>query len=168
MNTDEVERYIIKFIVLIFRFKSNVLVYLAAAVSDFYIPRSELPEHKIQSSKTGLELKLKPVPKCLGRLRAEWCPEAFIVSFKLETDISILNLKCKRSLENYKQNVVVGNILDERKNSVSVIKSDGEVGVISLKPGVEEIEELIIECLEGLHTDFIEKKKMSEKDLHLV
>jgi len=141
-----------------------VLIYLAAAVSDFYIPKSELPEHKIQSSKTGLELKLKPVPKCLGKLRSEWCPEAFIVSFKLETDINILNFKCKKSMENYKQNVVVGNILDDRKNSVSVMKSNGEVNVINLKPGIEEIEELIIEYLEGLHTEFIDKNKVYQKD----
>ncbi len=141
-----------------------MLIYLAAAVSDFYIPKSELPEHKIQSSKTGLELKLKPVPKCLGKLRSEWCPEAFIVSFKLETDINILNFKCKKSMENYKQNVVVGNILDDRKNSVSVMKSNGEVNVINLKPGIEEIEELIIEYLEGLHTEFIDKNKVYQKD----
>ncbi len=145
-----------------------MVLYLAAAVSDFYIPKSELPEHKIQSSKTGLELKLKPVPKCLGRIRSEWCPEAFIVSFKLETDIGILNLKCRSSLENYKQDVVVGNILDDRKNSVSVMTANKEVKVISLRPGVEEIEELIIECLVGLHTEFINKKIMSEKGVHLV
>jgi len=145
-----------------------VVLYLAAAVSDFYIPKSELPEHKIQSSKTGLELKLKPVPKCLGRIRSEWCPEAFIVSFKLETDIGILNLKCRSSLENYKQDVVVGNILDDRKNSVSVMTANKEVNVISLRPGVEEIEELIIECLVGLHTEFINKKIMSEKGVNLV
>ena len=30
------------------------------------------------------------VPKMLGTLRSKWAPEAFIVSFKLETDEQIL------------------------------------------------------------------------------
>lgn len=137
--------------------KSNVLLYLAAAVSDFYIPKAELPEHKIQSSKTELQLNLKPVPKCLGKIRLEWCSQAFIVSFKLETDVNLLNEKCKRSLANYKQDVVVGNILEKRKESVSVMKSNGDVNVIRLSPVVEEIEELIIGYLENLHTEFIKK-----------
>ena len=61
----------------------NALIYLAAAVSDFYLPKNEMPTHKIQSNVNGLELKLKPTPKLLGKLKAEWCPSAFITSFKL-------------------------------------------------------------------------------------
>ena len=30
------------------------------------------------------------VPKMLGTLRREWCPEAMVVSFKLETDDKLL------------------------------------------------------------------------------
>ncbi len=33
------------------------------------------------------------VPKMLGTLRSTWAPEAFIVSFKLETDEQILKSK---------------------------------------------------------------------------
>ena len=33
------------------------------------------------------------VPKMLGTLRSAWAPEAFIVSFKLETDEQILKSK---------------------------------------------------------------------------
>lgn len=33
------------------------MFYLAAAVSDFYIPASEMPEHKIQSSNGPLQVK---------------------------------------------------------------------------------------------------------------
>lgn len=32
------------------------MFYLAAAVSDFYIPVSEMPEHKIQSSEGPLQV----------------------------------------------------------------------------------------------------------------
>lgn len=34
------------------------MFYLAAAVSDFYIPTSEMPEHKIQSSNGPLQVSV--------------------------------------------------------------------------------------------------------------
>lgn len=34
------------------------MFYLAAAVSDFYIPASEMPEHKIQSSNGPLQVRV--------------------------------------------------------------------------------------------------------------
>lgn len=36
---------------------SSVMFYLSAAVSDFYIPVSEMPEHKIQSSEGPLQVR---------------------------------------------------------------------------------------------------------------
>lgn len=33
------------------------MFYLAAAVSDFYVPASEMPEHKVQSSEGPLQVK---------------------------------------------------------------------------------------------------------------
>lgn len=52
-----------------------------------------MAEHKIQSSEGDLTLSLRATPKCLSALKAEWCPDALIVSFKLETDQSILMKK---------------------------------------------------------------------------
>ena len=47
--------------------KKSAIIYLAAAVSDFYIPEAELAVHKIQSADhSNLELCLKPVPKMLS------------------------------------------------------------------------------------------------------
>jgi hypothetical protein len=79
-------------------FRQNACFFLAAAVSDFFVPPQEMQEHKIQSaaSKGGddaLELRLKHVPKCLPLLRREWAPHAFVVSFKLETDPDMLMKK---------------------------------------------------------------------------
>jgi phosphopantothenate-cysteine ligase len=76
------------------------MFYLAAAVSDFFIPPGEMEEHKIQSAAhDGLVLRLKNVPKCLGLLRHTWAPEAFIVSFKLETDPDMLLKKAQGAIE---------------------------------------------------------------------
>jgi phosphopantothenate---cysteine ligase (ATP) len=118
---------------------SKSLFYLAAAVSDFFIPRDRMVEHKIQSSdiiergdrQTDMELELDtrtanaqskklvvnldPVPKFLKRLVDGWAPEGMIVSFKLETDPSILISKAHYSLERYSHHLVIGNLLSTRK-----------------------------------------------------
>ncbi|RMJ20452.1 Phosphopantothenate-cysteine ligase, partial [Aspergillus sp. HF37] len=48
---------------------NRALFYLAAAVSDFFIPRDRMEEHKIQSREGGasrqLVINLDPVPKFL-------------------------------------------------------------------------------------------------------
>ena len=81
------------------------LIYLAAAVSDFYIPRTQMPNHKIQSSNGPLSLSLQLVPKMLGPLVSLWAPNAFIVSFKLETNGNILETKARESLLKYHHHV---------------------------------------------------------------
>lgn len=76
----------------------SALVLLAAAVSDFYIPEGEMTEHKIQSRHGNLELVMKPVPKMIGMVTREWCPAAFTVSFKLETDQALLVPKVRGAM----------------------------------------------------------------------
>lgn len=125
---------------------ANALFYLAAAVSDFFIPRDRMAEHKIQSSEvpvmdgdvyTGLHedephsgskklvVDLDPVPKFLHRLVYGWAPEkSMIVSFKLETDPSILVYKARTSLQRYSHHLVIGNLLSTRKWEVVFVTPD--------------------------------------------
>ena len=130
----------------------GALLYLAAAVSDFFVPPERMAEHKIQSTDAADSVKkpaaketappkedeeeetfdnfdsspavprskrlivdLDPVPKFLKNLVDGWAPEGMIVSFKLETDPSILVHKAKYSLERYQHHLVVGNLLSTRK-----------------------------------------------------
>lgn len=117
----------------------KALFYLAAAVSDFFLPRDRLSEHKIQSSQTDtagddvepgsfenpntsqrkqLVINLDPVPKFLKSLVDGWAPEGMIVSFKLETDPSLLVSKAQNALERYSHHLVIGNLLSTRKFEV--------------------------------------------------
>ena len=117
----------------------KALFYLAAAVSDFFLPRDRLSEHKIQSSQTNnagdevesgsfsnastsrgnqLMINLDPVPKFLKSLVDGWAPEGMIVSFKLETDPSLLVSKAQQALERYSHHLVIGNLLSTRKFEV--------------------------------------------------
>jgi phosphopantothenate-cysteine ligase len=130
---------------------ANALFYLAAAVSDFFIPRDRMAEHKIQSSEvpaviedshssdiyTGynedqpshrskkLIINLDPVPKFLHRLVDGWAPEgSMIVSFKLETDPDLLVYKARTSLQRYSHHLVIGNLLSTRKWEVVFVTPD--------------------------------------------
>jgi phosphopantothenate-cysteine ligase len=140
-------------------------LYLAAAVSDFYIPPHALSTHKIQSSKKNrkqtsktttaaaattannntnqkpeaekdasvpptcpeedeadtMELTLYHVPKQLGKLRKEWAPQAFITSFKLETDMDLLEYKARQAMHSYDMHLVCANLLQHRNEWVYMI-----------------------------------------------
>ncbi|MCJ1259877.1 hypothetical protein MMC24_007716 [Lignoscripta atroalba] len=124
---------------------SDALFYLAAAVSDFFVPKDKLAEHKIQSTEAGYQsgpggvngmpssrsgkkliIDLDPVPKFLKRLVDGWAPEGMIVSFKLETDSSILISKARTALETYSHHLVIGNLLSTRKWEVVFVSPNAE------------------------------------------
>jgi phosphopantothenate-cysteine ligase len=65
------------------RLQSRAMYYLAAAVSDFFIPSKKMVEHKIQSRGGGLTLELDQVPKFLKPLVSSWAAKGLIVSFKV-------------------------------------------------------------------------------------
>ncbi|KAI9655835.1 MAG: hypothetical protein M1821_005270 [Bathelium mastoideum] len=127
----------------------KALFYLAAAVSDFFVPQDRMVEHKIQSSEEfakshstngegskkpaahtegkSLIIDLDPVPKFLKQLVDFWSPEGMIVSFKLETDPSILTQKAEHALKKYSHHLVIGNLLSTRKWEVVFVSEDGGV-----------------------------------------
>ncbi|PWN89537.1 DFP-domain-containing protein [Acaromyces ingoldii] len=120
------------------------MYYLAAAVSDFYVPSQKTPEHKIQSGKGSLVIEMDQVPKVLKPMVQQWAPEGYIVSFKLETDQDLLIPKARAALERYGHQVVVGNDLHRRKFEVVFVEPDSsqEEGYretwIKLKPPLAE------------------------------
>lgn len=65
------------------RLQNKAMYYLAAAVSDFFIPSEKMAEHKIQSRDGGLTLTLDQVPKFLQPLVSNWAAKGLIVSFKV-------------------------------------------------------------------------------------
>ncbi|XP_066493401.1 phosphopantothenate--cysteine ligase [Tiliqua scincoides] len=139
---------------------SSAMFYLAAAVSDFYIPASEMPEHKIQSVDGPLQITMRMVPKMLSPLVKEWAPQAFVISFKLETDPSILISKARQALDKYHHQVVIANMLESRRTSVIVVTREAETQLSLSEDEVAqgvEIEEKIVNYLETEHTAFIEK-----------
>ncbi|KAL0068140.1 Phosphopantothenate--cysteine ligase cab2 [Marasmius tenuissimus] len=119
------------------KMKRKALYYLAAAVSDFFLPRRRMAEHKIQSGKGSLLIEMDQVPKILKPMVDEWSKDGYIVSFKvritpalrilaltpvlspqLETDPALLIPKARAALERYGHQVVIGNDLHRRKFEV--------------------------------------------------
>lgn len=136
-------------------FGSHGMFYLAAAVSDFYVPWKDMAEHKIQSATGPLDMRLTQVPKMLSVLSREWASSAFCVSFKLETDADILLKKADAAMNKYQMHVVVANLLATYKEEViAVTKSEKTV---IRKPGQDDdMEEQIVDLLVHKHTEYIE------------
>ncbi|KAI9142915.1 DNA/pantothenate metabolism flavoprotein [Paraphysoderma sedebokerense] len=142
--------------------KERVMYYLAAAVSDFFIPKQKMAEHKIQSGDGTLNLSMDQVPKFLKPLVAEWANNGFIVSFKLETDPALLHSKSLQALHRYGHQIVIGNILSTRKRVVHLITNSENQIVELSKDQVDnavEIESLIVPELVRRHEIWIAQKK---------
>ncbi|KAL1919462.1 uncharacterized protein VTP21DRAFT_2155 [Calcarisporiella thermophila] len=104
----------------------RAMYYLAAAVSDFFIPEEKMALHKIQSGDGALTLHMEQVPKMLKPLVDDWAKNGFVVSFKLETDPNLLIPKARNSLHRYGHQIVVGNLLTTRKACVWLVTRDGQ------------------------------------------
>ncbi|PAA78968.1 hypothetical protein BOX15_Mlig022706g1, partial [Macrostomum lignano] len=128
----------------------RVLLYLAAAVSDFYVPFGSLPEHKIQSSAGEPSIRLHLVPKLLGNLVRETLPGSLVVTFKLETDERLLKGKAKGALANYGHHVVVANLLQSRREIVWLYCRGGDCRTVR-RDGADEIEGDIVDFLADYH-----------------
>ncbi|KAI5481571.1 phosphopantothenate-cysteine ligase [Pseudohyphozyma bogoriensis] len=139
------------------------MYYLAAAVSDFFIPTTRMSEHKIQSGKGSLTIEMDQVPKVLKSMVDEWSNEGYVVSFKLETDKSLIIPKSRAALERYGHQVVIGNSLTNRKYEVVFVepepKPETYVRIREEEVGedgsVKEIEEDIVAKLVGMHEEWI-------------
>lgn len=130
--------------------QSRLMFYLASAVSDYTLEHPPCT-HKLKSNEASLDLHLVPVPKILGELKRK-LPKAFLVSFKLETDSSLLLPSCHKSIEKYNVDRVVGNLLQTRKKEVKLVSRDS-CETIQVNSGY--IEEEVIEVLTKDHENFM-------------
>lgn len=137
--------------------EKRAMFYLAAAVSDFYVPWKSMVEHKIQSASGPLDMRLVQVPKMLSVLRNDWVPMAFCISFKLETDSNILLEKAEKALKKYKMHLVVANELSTRKEVVVVVTSREKISVLRDKNEADaDVESPLIKLIVEKHSSYIE------------
>ncbi|KAL4453000.1 hypothetical protein ABPG73_004778 [Tetrahymena malaccensis] len=139
-------------------YSKNMAIYLAAAVSDFYIPIDKMVSHKIQSTdnESGLVVKLDNVPKCLKKIK-ELANEAKVISFKLETDNTILKDKVFSSFKKYGVDIIIGNLLSNTRFEVYLYQKVSETNNLENdiicehikqdKDSIQLIEQKLIESL---------------------
>lgn len=158
----------------------RALFYLAAAVSDFFLPEDKMAEHKLQSGKGTLALEMDQVPKVLKPLVQEWMPEGYIVSFKvcicsflspvpvadlwplsqLETDPALLIPKSRAALARYGHQLVIGNELHRRKYEVVFVertKSPSHLRLQATNENNSATETPPLEKSETQNEEFIER-----------
>ncbi|XP_008801026.2 phosphopantothenate--cysteine ligase 2 [Phoenix dactylifera] len=132
------------------------MFYLAAAVSDFYVPWESMAEHKIQSAVGPLDMRLTQVPKMLSVLRREWAPSAFCISFKLETDPDILLQKADAAMRKYGMHVVIANALATYKEEVIFVTKGGRTTVRRHNKD-SDLEEQLTDLLVETHSEYIKQ-----------
>jgi phosphopantothenate-cysteine ligase len=153
--------------------KHRACIFSAAAVADFYVPYEEMSQHKIQSRDVPdeqLVIKMKQTPKCLKTLTLDWCPNAFIVSFKLETDASIINKKVNDAITKYHVDVVLANLLSTYVHDIYIHYNDytknrevssGRLISVDPKNGnnlEQRLEAKVVDELIERHNIFIQKQ----------
>ena len=144
---------------------SKCFVCLAAAVSDFFVPVDLMPENKIQSREIitndngDVILCLKHVPKALELVKKRWFPEAFILSFKLETDHEKLITKSLDSIRLNGVDAVLANQLQNRYSQVNLLSQSGTlIEDIKLEDQHQELDrDCIGPRLITIHAEYISK-----------
>lgn len=107
-------------------------------------------------------MQLDQVPKMLGKLTADWSPHAFVVSFKLETDETILQRKAEGAMKKYHVNLVVANILQTRKDLCYIVHKLTEdtfkMTKLTRPNNSHNIESVVIKEIWSHHSKFVERK----------
>ena len=85
-------------------------------------------------------------------MKAKWCPEALCVSFKLETDIKILESKARGSIAKYGMDLVVANELHSRRVK-ALIYNKKDLEVCECKPD-EYLEDKIVNSIVAAHNKY--------------
>ncbi|EAK87868.1 phosphopantothenoylcysteine synthetase [Cryptosporidium parvum Iowa II] len=130
-------------------FPGNFIFFLAAAVSDFYIPENLLPKNKISSS-SGISLDLENEPKTpsitlelystpkYARYIRNKLPLCFLVLFKLETEYEILFKKSDNLLKICDANVICANLLQDRRDHVIILTANSKTEIKKMSGPIEE------------------------------
>ncbi len=131
----------------------RALLFLAAGLSKMFIPRQDLTPPSAAILDQGKEaLKLSPVPHVLRAARQSWCPQAFLVAFKLANDSVSLVEGAHRQLERHGLHMVVGNTVQDRGRRVLLVTEREETNLVS--PKEQELEPSMVRAVVRNHKQF--------------
>ncbi|OII72051.1 phosphopantothenoylcysteine synthetase [Cryptosporidium ubiquitum] len=148
-------------------FPDSFIFFLAAAVSDFYIPENLLPKNKISvSSDASLDFENEPktpsitlelysTPKYAQHIRDK-LPYCFLVLFKLETEFETLFKKSDILLKKCDANAICANLLQDRRDNVIIFTPNSRT---EIKKTSDPIEEAIVSNIISLYKKYLVNKK---------
>ncbi|KAF7459326.1 phosphopantothenate--cysteine ligase [Cryptosporidium felis] len=149
------------------KFSKNVIFFLAAAVSDFYIPEKLLSHNKISINSCEnldldsedltpcLKLDLYSSPKSVHYIR-DSSPNSFLVLFKLETEVEVLLDKSMNLLSKYNADVICANLLHDRRDKVTILTRDSRIEL--KKVDDDPIEKSIVANIISIYRQFFNNK----------
>lgn len=86
----------------------------------------------------------------LGALRTTWAPQAMVVSFKLETDETLLEKKARNAIQMYDVHMVIANMLHTRKDKVNLVLPASTVQ-LNRPEGENIIEKILVDKIVQAH-----------------
>jgi len=143
--------------------KYDVLLHCMAVLD--YVPEEHW-EGKISSQKRRLTLRLKRTPKVIERIK-DWDPQVYLVGFKLESGVSLEELKRRAvdSLIRSRADLIVANDLrsiEQGRHKAFIINREGRIERV--EEGKEEIARGLVKLL-GVKLK--ERKKNVEREDNL-
>ena len=99
-------------------------------------------------------IQLFPIKKEIYKIKTEWNPNSFLISFKLETDKDILFQKANKAIIKTKSDLIVANLLQTRYKVVYFISPNEKVDIIGQK-GEDNIEKEIVNEIVKRHELFL-------------
>ena len=103
---------------------------------------------------------LSPIKKEIYKIKTEWNPKAFLISFKLETDKNILFQKANKAIIKTKSDLVIANLLQTRYNVVYLVGQNEKVDTIEKKEA-EYIEKNIIKEIVRRHENLVKNNNIT-------
>jgi len=92
------------------------MLFLASGVLKHYVPYEELRPFSVADDAESQQFHR--VPHLMLKIRREWCPKAYVVSFKLAENSVVLSDKAHAQMEMYGTHLVVGNVVGTHKTWV--------------------------------------------------
>jgi len=104
-------------------------------------------------------IHLANVPKVVEIIKSEWAKEMFLITFKLETDVEILDKKMNIHLYKYNVDLVVGNVLGTHSDIVRIRQKETDNFIVERtqeeKDDHRPLEAKIIPILSSRHNEYI-------------
>lgn len=148
--------------------KTCGVVILAATVMEFYVPQQE------QSTASGSGKRKKGefsvsfvrVPDVIRKIRKEWCPSAFVVTFKHNLKADEMIEAAHADLEKYGVDVVAGTNRCEEPLQIIMVTEQEET-ILSC-PEDEDINDAFASSIAQMHRHFRRTREILEKGKQLL